>query len=73
MIHYKDLIFSIKYIIDTKDYYYQMKPEVNLNGSWKLCGYSDTECAGDKKTQKLVTECIVIINGLVIAWNSLIH
>ena len=34
MIHYKALLRAIKYIIDTKDYYYQVKPYGNINGPW---------------------------------------
>ena len=38
---YKNIIFPIKYTIDTQDYFYQMKPEGNLNGLLEIYGYSD--------------------------------
>ena len=38
-----------------------MKPEVNLNGSWELRGYSNVDYAGDKDTRKSVTGHIVLI------------
>ena len=55
MSHYKALLRAINYIIDTKDYFYQMKPDVNINGPWELCGYSDADYPGDNDTWKSVT------------------
>ena len=55
MIHYKDLLCEIKYVIITKDYCHHMKPYRNINGTWKLRGYSDTEYAGDNDTRKFAT------------------
>ena len=55
MIHYKALIREIKYVIDTKDYFYQMKPYININGPWELFDYSDAYYAVDNDTQKSVT------------------
>ena len=69
MSHYKDILRSIKYEIDTKDYCYQMKPDKNINGPWEILGYSDTDYAGDNDTRKIVTGYIVIINGAVISWS----
>ena len=42
MSYYKDLIHEIKYVTDTKDYFYLMKPDGNLNGPWELHYYRDT-------------------------------
>ena len=47
MSHYKYFLHAIKHVIDTNDYYYQMKPDRNINGPWYLCGYSDTDYTGD--------------------------
>ena len=55
MIHYKFLLPAIKYVIDTKDYCYQMKPYRNINGPWELRGNSDAHYAGDNDTWKSVT------------------
>ena len=62
MTHYKAIIHSIKYVIDTKYYCYQIKPYININGPCKLSGYSDTYYAVDNDTQKIMTGYIVIIN-----------
>ena len=69
MSHQKALLCEIKYIIDKKDYCYQMKPEGNLNGLWELHGYSDTDYAGDNDTWKSMSGSIVLINRVVIEWN----
>ena len=73
MIHNKDIILVIKYIIDTKHYFYQMKPDVNINGPWKLRGYSDVDYAGDNDTRKSMTGYIFLINRAFIACISRIH
>ena len=73
MSHYKALLHVIKYVINTNDYCYQMKPYRNLNGLWELRGYSDSDNSGDNNTQKIVTVYIIIINRLVIAWHSQIN
>ena len=61
MINYKALLHAIKYIVDTKYYFYQMKPDVNINGPWELCGNSYADYAGDNDTLKSVTGYIFLI------------
>ena len=73
MIHYKALLLAIKYVIDARDYCYQMKPNRKLNGSWEPHEYSDTDYSGDNDTWKSVTGDIVITNRLVIDWSSKIY
>ena len=68
MIHYKAIINSIKYVINTTDYCYQKKSDGNINGPWEIRGYSDADYAGDNDTKKSVTGYIVQINGSVTAW-----
>ena len=50
MSHYKYILLKIKYVIDTKDYCYQMKPEKYINLPWELCGYSYADYAGYNDT-----------------------
>ena len=50
MSHYKALLRTIKYVIYTKYYFYQMKPYQNINKPWELIGYSDTDYSGDNET-----------------------
>ena len=68
MIRYKALPLAIKYIIDQKDYCYQMKPDGNINGPLVICGYSDRKYAGDNDTRKSMIGYIVLINRAFIAW-----
>ena len=70
---YKSLPREIKYVVDTKNYCFQMKLEENLNVPWELCGYSDTDCVGDNDNQKIVTVYIVLLNRIVMVWISLSH
>ena len=63
MIHYKYPLCAIKYIFHTKDYFYQMKLDVNINGPWELCIYCDADYVGDNDTNKSVTIYIVLVNG----------
>ena len=55
MSHYKALLRAIKYVIDTKYYFYQTKTYINTNGPWELHGYSDADYAGDSNIRKSVT------------------
>ena len=50
-----------------------MKLDENLNGPWEICGYSDTNYAGDNDTRKIVTGNTAIIIGLVLDWNPQIQ
>ena len=52
MIYYKDLLRAINEVIYTKDCCYQMKPDRNINVTWKLRGYRDAGYAEDNDTQK---------------------
>ena len=44
-----------------------MKPDININGPWKLHGYSDMDYAVDEDTRETVKGYIVLINRSVIA------
>ena len=54
MSHCKALLCAIKYVTDTKDYFYLMKPDRNINGPCNISGYSDADYAGDNDTHKIV-------------------
>ena len=63
----------IKYMIDTKDCFYLIKTDRNINREWELCVYSDVDYTGDNDTRKGVIGYIVLINGAVISWRLLSH
>ena len=50
MTHYKALLRAINYLIDTEDYFYQMKPYGNINRPWELRDNSDADYAIDNDT-----------------------
>ena len=62
MSHYKALLRAIKYAIETKYYCFQIKPDGNINVTWKLHGYREAGYVGDNDNRKIVTGKIVIIN-----------
>ena len=64
-IYYKSPLLRIKYIIDTKDYCYQIKPYRNINGPCEPHDYSEANYIGDYDTRKSVTGYIVLINTAV--------
>ena len=68
MSHFNALMREIKYVIDTKHYCHQMKPDLNLNGPWEISGYSDAYYAVNKNTWKSVTGYIILIDVVVIVW-----
>ena len=73
MSNYKTILRAIKYVLGTKYYFYQMKPEVNLNLQWELCVYSDADYSGDNYTRKIMTGYIVIVDGVAIDWHFQSH
>ena len=54
--HYKALIFTIKYATGINEYFYQMKPEWNINATWALHGYIAVDYAGDNNTPRKVLQ-----------------
>ena len=73
MSHYKSLLLTIKYSINTEYFFCQIKPYININVTWELHGYSYEDYAGDNYTRKIVTGYIVLINRALIAWCSRIQ
>ena len=52
--HCSEIIFTIKYILNTESYYH-IKLESNMSRPWELCEYSDAEYVGDNNTHKRIT------------------
>ena len=50
MSHYKARLCTIKHLVDKKYYFYQMKPDGNINVPWDLCGYSNVDYIGYNDT-----------------------
>jgi hypothetical protein len=60
--HWKSLIHTIKFVLDTRLY--------TLRCSLFLHGYSDSEFAGDRDTRKSVFSFITFLCGAPISWKS---
>ena len=67
---YKELMRSIKFVIDTKNYRLRIEPKGEFNGEWELRMYTDSDYAGDKSTRISVTGYILFFMGVPIIWKS---
>ena len=47
-----------------------MKPEGNLSISWGIYGYSDMYYSSNNNIHEIMTEYVILINGLIISYNS---
>ena len=57
-LHYKSLLQSIKYVLDTKNYTLKTKPKMDGNHPMNFERYSDCEYAGDKDSKKCSTRLL---------------
>ena len=67
---YKELIRSIKFVLDTNDYELRIEPKGEIDGKWELRMYTDSDYAGDKSTRISVTGYILFFMGVPIIWKS---
>jgi hypothetical protein len=68
--HWKSLICTIKFVLDTKLYALRLSPFTKKYGSLFLHGYSDSEFAGDRDTRKTVFGFFTFLCGAPISWKS---
>jgi hypothetical protein len=66
--HWKALLRTIKYTLDTQNLGLKMKP--NKNAFFRLEGISDSDYAGDKETRQSVFGYVIYFCGAPIAWKS---
>ena len=67
--HWKALMRTIKFVLDTENYCLVLNPTVRQDGFY-LEGLSDSEYAGDKETRISVFGYIIYFCGAPIAWKS---
>jgi hypothetical protein len=67
--HWKSLIRTIKFVLDTRLYDLRLLP-FTRNGSLFLHGYSDSEFAGDRRTHKSGFGFITFLCGAPLSWKS---
>jgi hypothetical protein len=68
--HWKTLIRTIKFVLDTKLDALRLSPFTKKDGSLFLHGYSDSEFAGDRETHKSVFGFITFLCGAPVSWKS---
>jgi hypothetical protein len=69
--HKRALLRTIKYVLDTKNLYLNLKPTaINLQSKWKITGVCDSDYAGDRDTRRSVSGYVVYVNDAIIAWKS---
>jgi Reverse transcriptase (RNA-dependent DNA polymerase) len=68
--HWKNLMRTIKYVLDTKEKALKVEPKLDTNNIFFLEGISDSEYAGDKDTRISVYGYIVYFCGAPISWKS---
>ena len=68
--HWKDLMRTIKYVIDTKFRGLKVEPKYPENLTYTLEGITDSEYAGDRDTRISVYGYIIYFCGAPIAWKS---
>jgi hypothetical protein len=68
--HWKSLICTIKFVLDTKLYALILSPFTKKDGSLFLQGYSDSEFAGDRENCKSGFGFITFLCGACISWKS---
>ena len=67
--HWKALIRTIKYVLDTKMYALRIKPNLK-KGMFHLEGFLDSDFAGDRETRFSVHGYIIYFCGAPISWKS---
>jgi hypothetical protein len=67
--HFKALLRTVKYVMDTEDLGLLLQPKLNQDGFY-LEGISDSEYAGDTDTRISVYGDVLYFCGAPIAWKS---
>ncbi|CAM9487174.1 unnamed protein product [Choristocarpus tenellus] len=73
MWHWRGLQHVLRYVVGTLDvciHYGQGTKDMNGGDGELLVGYGDSDWGTDSQTRKSVTGCLLLINGLPIAWGS---
>jgi hypothetical protein len=68
--HWKALMRTIKYVINTEHLALELKPDPNESTLFHVEGVSDSDYAGDRDTRASVFGYIVYFCGAPIAWKS---
>jgi hypothetical protein len=66
--HFKNLLRTIKFVLDTRNYSLVLKP--HFEGPWKLRAFSDSDFGSDRDTRRSITGYIIFAGNVPIVWRS---
>ena len=66
----KDMLRTIKYVLDTKNYALKMKPNFGAENMWSMLAFCDSDYATDPDTRKSVSGFVLYLCGVPISWQS---
>jgi hypothetical protein len=67
---YLEMLRVVKFVIDTKKFRLQIKPEFKEK-SWSLRVFCDSDWAGDSETRISVTVFILYLMNVPVCWRSM--
>ena len=68
--HYRGLLRTIKYVLDTKQKALMYDTGNKIKTVWKLKAFCDSDFAGDKETRRSVSGYCIYLFDCLIAWKS---
>jgi len=69
--HYKEMLHTIKYTVDTKYQALLIQPKgQHVSNHWNLHAYCDGDYSGDKDTHFSMTGFVSFIQNVPISWKS---
>ena len=66
----KEMLRTIKYVLDTKNYALKMKPNFGAKNMWSMLAFCDSDYATDPDTRKSVSGFVLYLCGVPILWQS---
>ena len=68
--HFRGLLRTVKYVLDTKQKALMYRTSDKLETVWKLKAFCDSDFAGDKETRRSVSGYCIYLFDCLIAWRS---
>ena len=70
--NFKQMLRAVNFILDTcfKALRFKPKRDEKNNEVWDICGYCDSDFAGDKDTRLSVSGFCVFVMGCLVSWKS---
>ena len=65
---YRELLYVIKYVIDTKNLWLKIKPTGNFDKPWEIVCFSNSDYAGDPVSRRSISGFIFYVLGVPVSW-----